>query len=65
MGGRFDSDVRSKDHLKPRKKDGPGPGDYKLPGAFNIVAPRKDKTSWGKSNRFTFNKDKHNPLESD
>lgn len=36
MGGRFDSDVRSKDHLKPRKKDGPGPGDYKAPSSFNI-----------------------------
>ena len=30
MGSRFDSDVRSKDHIKPRKKDGPGPGSYSL-----------------------------------
>jgi hypothetical protein len=34
MGSRFDSDVRSKDHLRPKKKDGPGPGSYALPGAI-------------------------------
>jgi hypothetical protein len=30
FGSRFDSDIRSKDHIKPRKKDGPGPGSYDL-----------------------------------
>ena len=29
-GTRFDSSLRSKPHLKPKKVDGPGPGDYKL-----------------------------------
>lgn len=30
-GSRFDSMLRAKPHLKPKKVDGPGPGDYKLP----------------------------------
>jgi hypothetical protein len=30
MGSRFDSDVRNKDHLKPRKFGNPGPGSYDL-----------------------------------
>jgi hypothetical protein len=30
LGSRFDSDVRSKDHIRPKKKDGPGPGSYEL-----------------------------------
>ena len=29
-GSRFDSSLRTKPHLKPKKIDGPGPGDYKL-----------------------------------
>jgi hypothetical protein len=37
MGSRFDSDVRSKDHIKPRKKDGPGPGSYEIPSALKDV----------------------------
>lgn len=36
MGSRFDSDVRSKNHLKPKKVDGPGPGDYALPSSINV-----------------------------
>jgi hypothetical protein len=28
FGSRFNSDIRSKEHLKPTKVDGPGPGDY-------------------------------------
>ena len=35
-GSRFDSQIRAKPHLKPRKVDGPGPGDYKLPGSVRI-----------------------------
>jgi hypothetical protein len=34
MGSRFDSDIRSKDHLRPRKKEGPGPGSYYIPGSI-------------------------------
>lgn len=29
-GSRFDSQLRAKPHLRPKKVDGPGPGDYKL-----------------------------------
>lgn len=37
MGSRFDSDVRSKDHINPKKKDGPGPGSYALPSSIKVV----------------------------
>jgi Sperm-tail PG-rich repeat len=50
VGGRFDSDVRSKDHLKPKKKDGPGPGSYDLPGAVQVAKPLK-VTTFGKAAR--------------
>jgi hypothetical protein len=44
MGSRFDSDVRSKDHLRPKKKDGPGPGSYSLPSGLNVYkSTSKDK----------------------
>ena len=33
FGTRFGSSIRSKDHLRPRKVDGPGPGSYKLPSS--------------------------------
>lgn len=33
FGSRFNSSIRSKDHLRPRKVDGPGPGAYKLPSS--------------------------------
>jgi hypothetical protein len=51
MGSRFDSDVRSKDHLKPRKAEGPGPGSYALPSAMKIAKSTNDKTTWGKAKR--------------
>ena len=56
FGSRFDTDIRSRDHLKPRKKDGPGPGSYVLPSSFKVYQPKptdKDtkKTSWGKAHR--------------
>ena len=34
MGSRFNSSIRSKDHLRPKKIDGPGPGSYKLPSGL-------------------------------
>lgn len=37
MGSRFDSDVRSKAHLKPKKVDGPGPGSYEAPSSIRDV----------------------------
>jgi len=33
FGSRFNSSIRNKDHLKPKKVDGPGPGAYKLPSS--------------------------------
>jgi hypothetical protein len=33
-GSRFDSSLRSKPHLKPKKVDGPGPGDYIQPSSI-------------------------------
>ena len=35
-GTRFDSQIRAKPHLRPKKMDGPGPGDYQLPGAVRV-----------------------------
>jgi len=35
-GSRFDSSLRSKPHLKPKKVDGPGPGDYKLADSVQV-----------------------------
>jgi hypothetical protein len=35
FGTRFNSSFRSKDHLRPRKVDGPGPGSYKLPSTVS------------------------------
>lgn len=50
MGSRFDSDVRSKDHIRPRKRDGPGPGSYALPSSIK-VARKENKNTFGKANR--------------
>ena len=33
-GSRFDSQIRSKPHLHPKKVDGPGPGDYEAPSSI-------------------------------
>ena len=50
MGSRFDSDVRSKDHIRPRKKAGPGPGSYESKSSIN-VAQKGNKNTFGKSKR--------------
>ena len=34
FGTRFNSSIRSKEHLRPTKVDGPGPGAYKLPSGL-------------------------------
>lgn len=44
LGSRFDSDVRSKDHIRPKKVDGPGPGSYALPGAVRVASQCKRPT---------------------
>lgn len=33
-GSRFDSQIRAKPHLHPKKVDGPGPGDYIMPSSI-------------------------------
>lgn len=60
MGSRFDSDVRSKDHIKPRKKDGPGPGSYAMPSTLKVV-PKSNKNTFGKANRDWSNLPKNTP----
>ena len=42
-GTRFDSALRAKPHLKPKKVDGPGPGDYKLHDS--VQTKRRDTNS--------------------
>jgi hypothetical protein len=52
LGSRFDSDVRSKDHLRPKKVDGPGPGSYELPGAVKVAKSKGVKeTTFGNAKR--------------
>ncbi len=46
IGSRFDSDIRSKDHIRPKKKDGPGPGSYVMPSSIKI-AEQKMKPIFG------------------
>ena len=60
MGSRFDSDVRSKDHIRPRKKDGPGPGSYEARSSIN-AAKIGNKNTFGKSTREWSNLPKHTP----
>lgn len=54
MGSRFDSDVRSKDHIKPRKVDGPGPGSYVAPSSIKVAKVPENaqkKTTFGMATR--------------
>ncbi len=64
FGRRFNSSIRSKEHLKPTKVDGPGPGAYKLPSSVKINK-RPDNAvvqpTFGTSNRATLNLTKSSP----
>jgi len=67
FGSRFNSSVRNKDHLRPRKIDGPGPGAYKLPSTV-ISGKRNDshmdamkKSTFGSANRNFSNLPKDTP----
>jgi hypothetical protein len=60
MGSRFDSDVRSKDHLKPRKKEGPGPGSYEPMSSVRIANETK-RTTFGTAGRDWSDLPKHSP----
>mmetsp|Transcript_33906 Transcript_33906/g.24952 ORF Transcript_33906/g.24952 Transcript_33906/m.24952 type:complete len:154 (+) Transcript_33906:289-750(+) len=54
FGVKFDSDIRSKDHIHPRKKDGPGPGSYDMGSTLKIASKSekgKQETTWGKAQR--------------
>ena len=53
-GSRFDSAIRAKPHLRPKKMDGPGPGDYELPGAVRVHKRNASSTqhsTFGGANR--------------
>ena len=49
MGSRFDSDVRSKNHIKHKKVDGPGPGSYPLGSTLKVASDKK--ATFGKAKR--------------
>jgi len=55
FGSRFDSFIKDKNHIRPTKLDGPGPGAYKMPSSLN--SPKNDafassrRTTFGTSNR--------------
>lgn len=54
FGTRFNSSIRSKDHLRPAKSDGPGPGSHKLPSTVEVQKRHKDSTqasTFGNSGR--------------
>ena len=57
FGGRFNSSIRSKDHLRPTKVDGPGPGAYKMPSSIRTGKRTESHmdalkaSTFGKSNR--------------
>ena len=54
MGSRFDSSVRSKDHIRPKKKDGPGPGSYALGSSIRTTASSTVSDSGKKSTTFGY-----------
>jgi hypothetical protein len=54
FGTRFNSSIRNKDHIRPLKVDGPGPGAYKLPSSVKINHRHPDsvnRTTFGTSAR--------------
>ncbi len=66
FGSRFDTDIRSKNHIKPKKVDGPDPGSYTMASSFNVYQPKAEdkdnkKTSWGKSTKDWSNLPKAGP----
>jgi hypothetical protein len=52
FGSRFNSSIRSKDHLRPRKVDGPGPGSYKLPSTVKAIKRTESHVDSLKSSTF-------------
>jgi hypothetical protein len=52
FGTRFNSSIRNKDHLRPTKVDGPGPGAYKLPGSVKIESRTADSIHYNKRTTF-------------
>lgn len=52
FGTRFNSTIRNKDHLRPTKVDGPGPGSHKLPSSVRVHKRNKSqRTTFGTSAR--------------
>lgn len=66
FGSRFNNSIRSKNHLKPDKKDGPGPGSYEAKSSINAYK-RSDqdekisKCTFGDGTRNFINIPKNNP----
>lgn len=64
FGSRFNSDIRSKEHLKPKKVDGPGPGDYLLHSAIRVQKRALSSTqdcTFGKAGREWSDLPRENP----
>jgi hypothetical protein len=64
FGSRFNSDIRSKEHLHPKKAEGPGPGDYQVPGSIRALhrsATSKQNCTFGNGKRQFSDLPQHNP----
>jgi hypothetical protein len=60
-GSRFDSSLRNKPHLKPKKVDGPGPGDYALPSSIkqnSRIINSAQESTWGTGREQDYNVNK-------
>ena len=55
FGSRFDPSLGNKNHLRPAKVDGPGPGAYKMPSMFKVPRRREPtvirRTTFGTAER--------------
>ena len=67
FGSRFNSSIRNKDHLRPKKIDGPGPGAYKLPSSIKSGKRTEShmdalkQSTFGKADRNFSDLPKENP----
>jgi hypothetical protein len=62
FGNRLEANIRNKEHLKPKKVDGPGPGAYKLPSSVKVV--RRHPASVNRTTFGTAGRDFVNPKET-
>jgi hypothetical protein len=64
FGSRFNSSIRSKNHLRPEKVDGPGPGAYRMPNSVKIQKRHPlsvNRTTFGTAGRQFVNLPKDTP----